>query len=390
MKFDFIEHKESENIIPFKLTGKEQYYHDLMNIEHSWTGGVDVLFLNEFFRESVQLIVNSIVLFEQGYFDCAFYSLRQSMEISTTTVYFADDTDEKRTKEFRRWKSEERFPMYSQMIKELERRENTYADMISKMSLYFEEVELAKQKSNKYVHKQGFDKFYVSRAGMYRDYFKDSTIVSDFENLLIKSIGAVAVLRLAIDPLPLLLNDDQIYIRTGQFMAEAYSDDFLDKYIGHNHIQTYKKTELYKSYYFYFIDKEEMSPSVLEIVKNEYVDINKVEEIFLQKHLLSDHDLVAVALMVYSKKIAKIYCFGGLKWYITDIQSKRLKRKWSSHDFLVFKSTAVKYNIEYDEAFLSHINITGEDYYIEHNEKLTAAEIDEIENTVPFERWLSR
>lgn len=43
MSFDFIEHKENGNIIPNELPEKQQYYLDLMNIEHSFTGRLDVL-----------------------------------------------------------------------------------------------------------------------------------------------------------------------------------------------------------------------------------------------------------------------------------------------------------------------------------------------------------
>src|SRR3990172_10088899 len=390
MTFDFIKHKEIENIIPMKLEGKERYYFDLMNIEHSWTGLLDAMFSNEFFREGVQLIINAIVLFEKGYFDCAFYSLRQALEISTTVVYLVDDSDENRKQEFRKWMKQDKFPMQGQMIAELNKRKNTFADIKANMSLYFEEVEAAKQKLNKYVHKQGFDKFYVSRTDSFREYFEHSNLTSDFEKLLITSIGTVAVLRLAIDPVPLLLADDAIYKRTGQLMSEAYADDFLDKYIGLNHVEAYKQTELYQSYYHSFIHREEMLPSVLAVVKNDYVNNDRIEEIFLQKHLLGDHELVAVALIAHSNKIAKVYCFGGLHWYFTDVETKRRKTGWSSSDFKVFKNGSAKYNLKYDEAFLSHLRILDEDYYIEHNEEFTTAEIDDLDHEIPFSRWLPR
>ena len=34
-----------------------------------------------------QMIANSIYLFQEGFFDAAFYSLRQSIEISIGTLY---------------------------------------------------------------------------------------------------------------------------------------------------------------------------------------------------------------------------------------------------------------------------------------------------------------
>ena len=70
MSFDFIEHKESNNLIPLKIENKERYYLDLLNIEHSWTGRLDAQLANTFILESNQLLINAITLFEQGYFDC--------------------------------------------------------------------------------------------------------------------------------------------------------------------------------------------------------------------------------------------------------------------------------------------------------------------------------
>jgi hypothetical protein len=387
MSFDFTEHKETENIVPIRLEGKKQYYLDLMNIEHSWTGRIDAMFSNEFFREAVQLIINAITLFEKGYFDCGFYSLRQALEISTTIVYFVDDSETNRKQEVKKWRNQDRFPMHNQMIAELQKRKNVFADMKDKMALYFEEIEETKQKLNKYVHKQGFDKFYVSRNNPLKE---QVSLVLDFEEFLAKSIGAVAVFRLAIDPFPLLLIDDAIYKRTRQLLTEGYNEDFVEKYIGNDHIEAYKQTDLYRSYYDSIIAEEEMKPAVLQVVKDDYIERAEIDEIISQKHLLSDQDLVAVALILYSDKIAKVYCFGGLHWYFTDIQTKRTKYSWSSHDFKVFEEGSIHYNVKYDEAFLSHLKIMDEDYYIEHNDEFNEDEIEELDKGKPFTGYLQR
>jgi len=78
--FEYSKWKENSNLIPQQIPNKEKYYHDLTNIEQSWTGRIDVMLANTFIQEAAQLIVNAIALFEHGYFDCAFYSLRQSLE----------------------------------------------------------------------------------------------------------------------------------------------------------------------------------------------------------------------------------------------------------------------------------------------------------------------
>ena len=381
MNFDFIKHREQENIVPVNLEGKEQYHLDLINIHQSWTGRVDAMFSNDFFREAIQLIINAISLFENGYFDCAFYSLRQSLEIATTIVYFVDDNEENRSKQILKWKKEERFPMHTQMINELKNRKKEFADIRDKMSSYFEEIEITKQRLNKYVHKQGHDKFYIFSnhpLNQNKDKWREK-LMSDFETFLKQSIGVVAVFRLVIDPFPLLLADEEIYKRTGQLMTEGYSNDFIEKYIGTENIESYKKTELYKGHYNLIIDEEEMLPSVLDVVKHDFIDRTKISEILSQKHLLSNHQLVAVALIIFSEKIVKVYCIGGFHWYFTNIQTKRTKMSWGSYYFKIFKEGNIKYNVNYDEVFLSYVKIKDEDYYIEHNDTFTDKEIIELE-----------
>lgn len=386
MSFDYIEFKESQNIIPFCLENKERYYFDLMNIENSWTGRMDAMYSNEFFHEAVQLIINSIVLFEKGYFDCALYSLRQSMEISTTIIYFVDNSEGKSNSELKKWKNQEKFPMNNQMINELKNRKLVFADLKEKMSAFFDDVELTKQKLNKYVHKQGLDKFYVSRNHPLRRNNKENLnkkIMDDFINFLIKSIGIIAVFRLAIDPFPLLLADESIYKRTGQLMTEGYSEEFIEKYIGNENIIAYKQTEIYKFHYEAIIKEEEMLPSVLDVVKDDYIDRDKIQEIQTQIHLLGTIDIIAIAIVEVSEKISKVYCYGGWNWYFTNTQTKRKSSNINSQDFEIFKDSD-KYNVLYEEVFMSGIKISEENFYIEHNEELDSKEIEEISALVNF------
>ena len=53
------------------------------------------------------------------------------------------------------------------------------------------------------------------------------------------AIGAVGVYRLAIDPLPVLLMDEDVRLRTGDLITEPYSQEFVDNYIGQDTIELY-------------------------------------------------------------------------------------------------------------------------------------------------------
>ena len=66
MTFDFTKYRETKGLVPLKIENKEKYYTDLINLEGSWTGWMDAQISNTFILEAVQLIINSITLFEQG------------------------------------------------------------------------------------------------------------------------------------------------------------------------------------------------------------------------------------------------------------------------------------------------------------------------------------
>ena len=120
-----IEFLKSQNIRPIKLPHREQYYEDLFNIEYSWTGRADILsFANTFIKEAEQELINSMTLFEMGYFDCAYYALRSAVEISLTLVYLSDMPDDQREERLADWKETRDFPMQGQMIKQLSQLKN--------------------------------------------------------------------------------------------------------------------------------------------------------------------------------------------------------------------------------------------------------------------------
>lgn len=129
--------RKSENIRKYEVPNVEKYFLDLENIEHTFSGRVDIPLANTFIMESVQLVVNSISLFENGYFDAAYYSLRQSIEISTTIVYLADMPDEERKEKMDAWKNTKEFPMQGQMLQQLYQYGFMISDMKEKMTVVF-------------------------------------------------------------------------------------------------------------------------------------------------------------------------------------------------------------------------------------------------------------
>ncbi|MEX0597438.1 MAG: teicoplanin resistance protein VanZ [Candidatus Paceibacterota bacterium] len=379
MTSDFTKYRETKGLVPLKIENKEKYYTDLINLEESWTGRMDAQISNTFIFEAVQLIINSITLFEQGYFDSSFYSLRQSLEVSTTMTYLIDNDEQIRKDELAKWKAQSRFPMYSQMIKMLESNQSVFSDINEKMANYFWELNLTKQKLNKYVHKQGFNTFYVSKNHPINQGKDRVKFIQEYESYLKKCIGAIAVFRLTIDPFPILLNDDEIYTRTGDLMTRGYDDDFIKDYIGLDNVEKYKETEVYQNHYDSIIQEESKNIYVTNVVKDQYIDKENIDKILEQKHLLGKHDLIAIILCGFSIKVSKVYCIGGIHMYFSSTKSKRESWSFSSLDFNNFKDSPENYNLKYDEAYISTVELYGEVYFIEHNNEFNSGEINELE-----------
>ncbi|WP_462168672.1 hypothetical protein [Pseudoalteromonas lipolytica] len=79
--------KQNRHLKPLTNANKDKLFVEISNIEESFTGRSDGNIANTFIHEASYLIVNSLTLFEQGFFDFAFYSLRQSLEIAMTMMY---------------------------------------------------------------------------------------------------------------------------------------------------------------------------------------------------------------------------------------------------------------------------------------------------------------
>ena len=109
--------------------------YDLENISMATVGVVDSLESNRFFDEACQMIANSIQMFQQGYFDAAFYSLRQSIETSIGTLYLTANPDKMQA-----WNKLEPGFESGKMANYLRANEPVFMDMVSKMQPFFDRV----------------------------------------------------------------------------------------------------------------------------------------------------------------------------------------------------------------------------------------------------------
>ena len=184
MTDSYINWRKGQNLRPYTLSNKEEYYSDLINIEHSWSGRMDTNICNTFIMEAEQLLVNAMEMFELGYFDCAYYALRSAVDISTTMVFLSDMPDDARNNYLDAWKSTKDFPMQRQMIGKLSQKGNVFVDMLKKMPDFFASAKTLSAELNKYVHKQGLQHFYISRNHPINQHKSQKQFIKTFEQYL--------------------------------------------------------------------------------------------------------------------------------------------------------------------------------------------------------------
>lgn len=372
----YIKFRKAENIRPLTLPHREKLYRDMQNIEYSFSGRIgDGNIINTFIMEAAQLLINAIELFESGYFDCAYYSLRSSIDISTTMVYLTDMPDDEGVRRLEDWKDTKDFPMQSAIVKELSKSGMVFSEMKAEMTDFFESAKVLSQKLNKYVHKQGFQHFYVSRNHPLNQNKSQDGFISEFEKYLKECIGVVAVMRLAADPFPILLMDGEILYRCFDSMTEPYSQEFVDEYIGEKTIESYKQTTIYQAAYASFITNEEKNEATFNVMKHQYIDTRQAAEIEKQFHLLTTQEVVFVKLASQCEKIVKLYAVGGFLMYFTDRKTNRKKMSWGGIEFKRFVSSKEKYNQPFDEAYISVFTFRDELIFVEHNELLDSSDV---------------
>ena len=370
----FLSDRNDLYIIPIEIENKEEYIYDIKSIENSVSDRIDFVLSPKFNMnyESIQMIINAIYLFELGYFDAAFYSLRQSIEISTTMVFLSELSEDERDKKVKKWRSSGNFPMRGAMVKHLANNGNSYKDMLDKMPNFFESIHNINKKLNKFVHKQGFKHFYSTNPAYDKQIEEHKKVrLKEFEFFLKECICIIAVMRLALDPFPILLQDEEIEYRIFDIITEPYNYRIM-KYINDKTIDEYKTTHIYREYYNHIMKEEKRNEVVNNVVRNHYIDSKQLDKIFEQKHLLNDYDLITVNIFQKFDKLNTIVVHGiwyGMDEKLLDVSGLCLQDISASEN---------KFNQKFNNFFISAFHYEDDYFYLLYEELLSNEEINEI------------
>lgn len=337
---------------PVEIENKEFYYSLIYEISESLTSGIIVdLFhsnkINMIITEACQSLANSIRLYELGYFDDAYYSMRSAIELATIMLDVGDNEYEKMVNNMNLFSNKEYRNFRASTLRYLKENGIEFRDVANKMPNFVNEINNTCIKLNSFVHKTGFDNFYGIRNYYNENFHKKQ--LDDFENNLISSIRIVAIMRLVIDPFPLLLADEEIYYRSPNIMTYLFNEKLLEV-MGEESIAEFKNTDVYKSYEEELMKLEKRNQEVNNIVMADYIDLDNLENIYLQKHLLNHHELKYVDIASCSEKIILIISDNGFSRYSTSSNTHEIL---CNHTDINLKDSSENFNIKYDSIYVS-------------------------------------
>ncbi len=342
------------------------YLHNMMLI----TGRLDIMYCNAFLMEATRLLINSIFLYEDGYFDCAFYSVRQASEVFDSMLYLSN----KDNSELQKWITKERFPMDSNIRNQLEKMDYGYKEIKTTLADYFQHHRELINKSHKIIHKQGFDTFYAER---FKKNFEHEEDEEFFLEVLKYTIGIGIILFVLLEPIALALADDEVNGKLNfDLMTEPIDCTYFEKFLGLNDIvDRLLKSNYYKDFAAQFEDREHMNIATYSVIREGVWDIDSLDDIEKQVHLLNSYQKYMFQILKLGIKVSNFYYMDGMVWNLTTYKSAYQRNCFGSSEFGKYLKEGARFNQKCENVYISVVSMYDEKLFLEHNDVLTGNEI---------------
>lgn len=204
-----------------------------------------------------------------------------------------------------------------------------------------------------------------------------------FLKLLKYTIGTTIVIYIVVDPISLVLADDNLSMRVNfDPIDEAADISFFAEYLSEDIITSIKTTSYFSEFSQYFTNMEMMLPSVFDVVRNQAFNIEALAEIESQKHLLNLSERIILDWLKEGVKLTNIYPDCTMLGYFTSIQSKYHSNELHSSEYQEYLKYEQIFNKPYHNVFRSVIKGIKDNWILEHNELLSPKEIDVVERVL--------
>lgn len=378
-------------VIPIEIENVDEYYSLIHEISHSDTSKIFVgslshsAHINLLIKEISILLTNSLRLYEMGYFDNAYYSLRSANELATVMLDLSDKEDSEIQNNFEDFRKGKYNKWRSTILNELSDNGIVFKEVIDKMPNFKKDIRDLLKELNNVVHSNGRENFYCFRFHTFDENIHYKKL-EEFKKHFLDSIKILAIMRLIVDPFPLLLTEEELYYRCPPIMVHPFSDKMLSV-IGQKSIDEFKKTSTYKSTENWILSFEKQNIAVNEFLNYDFINLDKIDDIYSQKHLIPETKLKILDLCYCTNKIVEIIYGNGISHFFTSLT----KDGYNCNIFDLEELIKINedYNISYNEIYVSIMNI-GENIefefnnliYIFHEEKLEGNEIKCIEDII--------
>lgn len=287
-------------------------YDYIEQLADSVSGLVSTPSFNHFLLESCQLLVNSLDLIHQGYFDAAFYSVRQAGEVILVGTLFSNLEESERKAKYEKWVSLDRFPSFSKLSKMLRSKDIEYRDLLEQMPEIDELISELNKRANKYIHKQGHESFYTKPYEVVPESAKH--IREDFTDYFTTTVKVCAIFRLAVDPFPILLSDPECEFRFHDCMTLEFGQSFIDNCLGNEFVKHYIETDYYRNWVNAIKSTfPQLKEATYNVSNLHYIDLSHIEDILDELDKLTLYEATAVLFTaLFSEKGSAIHITGML------------------------------------------------------------------------------
>lgn len=287
-------------------------YNYVEQLADSISGIVSTPSFNQFLLESCQLLANSLDLIHQGYFDAAFYSVRQAGEVILIGTLFSNLEESERKAKYEKWVSLDRFPSFSELSKMLRSKDIEYRDLLEQMPEIDELISKLNRRANKYIHKQGHESFYTKPYEVVPESAKN--IREDFSDYFTTTVKVCAIFRLAVDPFPILLSDPECEFRFPDCMTLEFGQSFIDNCLGNEFVKHYIETDYYRNWVNAIKSTfPQLKEATYNVSNLHYIDLSNIEDILDELDKLSLYEATAVLFTaLFSEKVSAIHITGML------------------------------------------------------------------------------
>ena len=275
------------------------YYHLYSYVDEladSISGIVETPSFNQFLLESCQLLANSLDLIHQGYFDAAFYSVRQAGEVILIGALFSNLEKSERKAKYEKWVSLDRFPSFSKLSKMLRSKDIEYRDLLEQMPEIDELISKLNKRANKYIHKQSHESFYTKPYEVVPESAKH--IREDFTDYFTTTVKVCAIFRLAVDPFPILLSNPECEFRFPDCMTLEFGQSFIDNCLGNEFVKHYIETDYYRNWVNAIKSTfPQLKEATYNVSNLHYIDLSHIEDILDELDKLTLYE--ATACFIY-------------------------------------------------------------------------------------------